>query len=116
MNKRNPKTNQLYCIDTITLIEKKLKSYQEERNIDAQKESPINQIRRKLQTQEGSRDMLIEAYLEEIKNDLMQKSDGETMSVKSDTSMASASQTQEEYQDAQDPDHKPEGLSIEDIF
>ena len=60
--------------------------------------------------------MVIEAYLEEVKSDLMQKLDGDTQSVKSDTSMASASHTQEEYQDAQDPDHKPEGLSIEDIF
>ena len=116
MNKRNPETNQLYCLDTVTLIDKKLKMYQEKKNIDTQKDSPINQIRRNVHAKGGDRDMVVEAYLEEVKNDVMQKLDRDTQSIQSDTSMASASQTQEEYQDAQDQDHKPEWLSIEDIF
>ena len=86
------------------------------KNIDSQKDSPINQIRRKIQNKGGDRDMIIETYLEEIKNDLMQKMDGDTQSERSDASMASASQIQEEYQDAKNPDDKQEELSVEDIF
>ena len=116
MNKRNPETNELFCLDTVTLIEKRLKVYQEKKNINTQKDSPINQIRRNVHAKGGDRDMVIEAYLEEVKNDLIQKLDRDTQSVQSDTSMVSASQTQKDYQDTQDPNHKPEGLSIEDIF
>lgn len=112
MNKRNPETRQLYCIDTINLIEKRIKWYQENRRLVAEKEeSPHDQIKKKFSMKDSNREMFIEAYIEEIKKDLLQGFDGETQSVKSDTSMVSASQ---DCQDAQDPNQ--EEVSIEDVF
>lgn len=108
MIKENPDTKKIFGIDTLILIDEKIKIYEERINNQIQRlsPSPFDHITRKIKMMSEviTKEEMISLYMEEVKKDLMSKLGDENMSQVSDTSM--------DYAEAQNPNE----ILMDDIF